>query len=91
MPAGCQRMPESWLDFFSATNAHTEHKIKKAVDNHMWRDHQKETYLKWHAAELLPLTMTTWRNTYQWCIEKKSNSNAMIVTYKSYKPIHKRI
>ena len=56
-----------------------------------------EETIKWKlilnadTADLLPLTMTTWRNTYQWCIEKKSNSNAMIVTYKSYKPIHKRI
>ena len=46
MPAECQRMPESWHNCFSATNAHTEQKNKKALDNHMWRDHQKETYVK---------------------------------------------
>ena len=46
MPAECQRMPESWHNCFSATNAHIEQKNKKVLDNHMWRDHQKETYLK---------------------------------------------
>ena len=45
MPAECQRMPESWHNCFSVTNAHTEQENKKALDNHMCRDHQKEIYL----------------------------------------------
>ena len=46
MPAECQRMPESWHNCFCATNAHTEQKSKQALDNYMWRDHQKVTYVK---------------------------------------------
>ena len=84
MPAECQRMPESWHNCFSATNAHIEQKNKKVLDNHMWRDHQKETYLK---CRLWIYCLSLWQPEETL---NGGNSNAIIVTCKSYKPIQKR-
>ena len=66
MPAECQRMPESWQLVSLRQMLVQNKKNKKALDNHIWWDHQKKTYTKWKMKTLRIhcLSLTQLEETY---------------------------
>ena len=66
MSAECQRMPDHSTTVSVQQMLIQNKKNKKALDNHIWWDHQKKTYTKWKMKTLriYCLSLTQLEETY---------------------------